>query len=123
MNDCSLPIDDQAGLESLARDFLQTEGSDLLARWNCQKKFWDARRAARLDPYFRVSLEQPGPECQIVTRDQARISGVNFASPDYLSLASHPALREAAVDAITRWVVHSPGSHCGARRHYPAHSS
>jgi glycine C-acetyltransferase len=110
MNDCSLPIGGQTGLESLARDFLQTEGSDLLARWNCQKKFWDARRAARLDPYFRVSLEQPGPECQVLTRDQARVSGVNFASPDYLSLASHPALREAAVEAIGRWGVHSPGS-------------
>ena len=55
----------------------------------------------------------PVPEYQILTRDQARVSGVFFSSPDYLSLANHPALREAAVDAIARWGVHSPGSIVG----------
>src|SRR5258708_30441054 len=36
--------------------------------------------------------------------------GVNFASQDYLSLASHPAITEAATDAITDYGVHSAGS-------------
>jgi glycine C-acetyltransferase len=38
------------------------------------------------------------------------ISGVNFASQDYLSLATHPAIRDVAVEAIARHGVHSAGS-------------
>jgi glycine C-acetyltransferase len=45
-----------------------------------------------------------------MTRGHERIAGVNFASQDYLSLASHPVVREAAVDAVERWGVHSAGS-------------
>lgn len=36
--------------------------------------------------------------------------GINFASQDYLSLACHPEVRQAAVDAIAQYGVHSAGS-------------
>ena len=38
------------------------------------------------------------------------MSGVNFASQDYLSLASHPAIKTTAVEIIERCGVHSAGS-------------
>ncbi|MEQ8402220.1 MAG: pyridoxal phosphate-dependent aminotransferase family protein [Roseitalea porphyridii] len=38
------------------------------------------------------------------------MEGVNFASQDYLSLSSHPAVKEAAVEAIKEYGVHSAGS-------------
>lgn len=37
-------------------------------------------------------------------------NGVNFASQDYLSLSSHPAVLEAAKNAIDEFGVHSAGS-------------
>lgn len=36
--------------------------------------------------------------------------GINFASQDYLSLACHPQIQTAAVEAIARYGVHSAGS-------------
>lgn len=36
--------------------------------------------------------------------------GINFASQDYLSLACHPQIQAAAVEAIARYGVHSAGS-------------
>ena len=48
----------------------------------------------------------------VAARDDAGRSfhGVNFASQDYLSLASHPAIKEAANEAIDEYGVHSAGS-------------
>ena len=37
-------------------------------------------------------------------------AGINFASQDYLSLACHPEIRQAAVGAVARYGVHSAGS-------------
>jgi glycine C-acetyltransferase len=36
--------------------------------------------------------------------------GLNFATQDYLSLASHPDVHAAAADALRRYGVHSGGS-------------
>ena len=38
------------------------------------------------------------------------LQGVNFASQDYLSLSSHPAIKEAAIKAVREYGVHSAGS-------------
>jgi glycine C-acetyltransferase len=37
-------------------------------------------------------------------------AGVNFASQDYLSLASHPAIKQTAQEVISEFGVHSAGS-------------
>lgn len=39
-----------------------------------------------------------------------RFGGVNFGSQDYLSLSSHPAIKQAAMAAIDEYGVHSAGS-------------
>jgi 7-keto-8-aminopelargonate synthetase-like enzyme len=38
------------------------------------------------------------------------VEGVNFASQDYLSLSSHPMVKEAAIAAVQEYGVHSAGS-------------
>lgn len=104
--------DDHRGLpelETVAIDYLEREGPDLLDRWERHQAFWDARLAAGLDPQPRVMLERVGPEAHVLTRGQDRLRGVNFASPDYLSLGSHPALVEAAREAIGRWGLAAAG--------------
>ena len=97
-------------LTGVASDYLETEGANLLGRWVRHQKFWDARLAAGLDPYVRTAAERVGPMCAVLTRGQEPVAGVNFASQDYLSLASHPALCAAATEAIARWGLHGAGS-------------
>lgn len=97
-------------LSGMASDYLETGTPDILSRWGRHLQFWDDRLAAGLDPYFRTSTSRIGPECAVATRGQQSLAGVNFGSQDYLSLASHPTVTEAAVEAIGRWGVHSAGS-------------
>ena len=104
--------DDAESLEmvGLASDFLEQSGRDLLGRWAGHQRFWDARREAGLDSFWRTSLDRVGPEGAVLGRDGERMAGVNFAAQDALSLASHPAIREAATAAIGRWGVHGAGT-------------
>ena len=41
-------------------------------------------------------------EARSLRRSLAEIHGVNLCSNDYLGLAEHPKLHEAAIDAVTR---------------------
>ncbi len=107
--------DDHRGLpelETVAADYLEREGPDLLDRWERHQAFWEARMAAGLDPQPRVMLDRVGPEAHVLSRGQDRLRGVNFASPDYLSLSSHPALAQAAREAIGRWGLGASGPVC-----------
>ena len=110
MTDLSFEPTGGAEQTGLSSDFLETEGADLLGRWSCHQAYWEARLAAGLDPYFRTSTERIGPSSTVLTRGQERLVGVNFASQDYLSLSSHPAIRAAAIEAVGRWGVHGSGS-------------
>lgn len=83
---------------------------DLLRRWGRHQAFWDARLAARLDPTARVAVERIGPAARVMMRSRDQLSGVNFASQDHLSLASHPDICEAAAAAIRAWGVHGAGA-------------
>lgn len=96
-----------APLEGTSIDYLETDGPDLLARWDRHQAFWDGRLAAGLDSTGRILMERAGPECKVFTRGQEQLSGVNFASQDYLSLSSHPVIQHAAVEAISRWGLSS----------------
>src|SRR5690606_34062426 len=52
----------------------------------------------------------PQARCEARSDTGARFSGINFASQDYLSLSSHPAIKAAAIAAIGEYGVHSAGS-------------
>lgn len=99
-----------ATLTGSLREYRVVEGADLLGRvegfeaWQFQRfkeGFW---------PYSRATDAGARPAGGV--RDDAgrRTEGVNFGSQDYLSLSFHPAIRQAAHEAIELYGVHSAGS-------------
>jgi 7-keto-8-aminopelargonate synthetase-like enzyme len=92
------------------RDYREPGGRDLLARADGFYAWQDLRRAHSLWPYSKSTDTAPKTSC--ITRDDAgeTVEGVNFASQDYLSLSSHPKIKEAAIEAVNEYGVHSAGS-------------
>src|SRR5436190_1918284 len=99
-----------AALVGSMRDYKVVKGSDLLKRVGGFYRWQDLRRQHGLWPYSRST--DAGPDIVCATRDDrgVRSFGVNFASQDYLSLSSHPAIKAAAKEAIEHYGVHSAGS-------------
>lgn len=83
---------------------------DLLARWDEPGKWWQDRVQHKLDPYQKYSTSRVGNFIEGAHRDGTEFRGHNFASQDYLSLSSHPALIAAAKSAIDTYGLHSAGS-------------
>lgn len=92
------------------RDFRMPTGPDLLDRVGSFFEWQDLRRSYDLWPYAKSTASAPKTHCSALSDAGAEIRGVNFASQDYLSLASHPAVKEAAKTAIDEYGVHSAGS-------------
>jgi 7-keto-8-aminopelargonate synthetase-like enzyme len=92
------------------RDFRIPNGADLLGRVEGFYQWQDARRQSGLWPYSRAT--ESGPAATVIATDDRgrRMQGLNFASQDYLSLASHLEIKATAQDAISRYGVHSAGS-------------
>ena len=99
-----------AALTGSMRDFRIPGGADLLRRTEGFFKWQDLRRKNSLWPFSRATEDGPGTVCQAQDDSGNRIRGVNFASQDYLSLSSHPAVKSAAKETIDRCGVHSAGS-------------
>jgi glycine C-acetyltransferase len=70
----------------------------------------DTRRQHGLWPYSKSTDEAPTTNCAVKDDAGRGYRGVNFASQDYLSLASHPEIKEAAKRAVDEYGVHSAGS-------------
>lgn len=99
-----------AALTGSVRDFRTPKGPDLTARTGDFFQWQDLRRQNGLWPYSRSTETSPGAECAARDDRGQLMQGVNFASQDYLSLSSHPAIKEAAVETIRAYGVHSAGS-------------
>lgn len=115
----SLPFDPAQDLPLLAASgaldgnvaqFAQPRGPDLLRR-SAPLDAWCALRARHgVWPYARVLEGPPEPLATVGGESQAPLRGINFASQDYLSLAAHPAIAEAALRALGEAGPHSAGS-------------
>lgn len=105
--DATLP---QEALVGSLRDFRIIEGADLLLRADAFFDWQNLRRRHDLWPYSRSTATAPKSSCSAFDDTGKDVEGVNFASQDYLSLASHPAIKEAAIRAVTDFGVHSAGS-------------
>jgi glycine C-acetyltransferase len=99
-----------AALSGSAREYLQVEGVDLLDRVKGFMDWQDKRKAGGCWSYSRATMGAPKASCEVRGDAGERFVGVNFASQDYLSLASHPSIMTAAKDAVDRFGVHSAGS-------------
>jgi len=97
-------------LAGTAAQFAQPAGANLLQRMD-KLQAWHATRSAHGVWQYARSLEG-GPHPIASIQDEAGLSarGINFASQDYLSLASHPAIAEAAARALRDAGPHSAGS-------------
>ena len=85
-------------------------GPDLLARTEPFFAWQDARRRHGLWPYSRSLDRMPEAECGVRSETGELRRGDNFASQDYLSLSTHPAVVEAAHRGIRDFGLHSAGS-------------
>ena len=95
--------------------FAQPRGPDLIRRTEALEAWCALRAGHGVWQYARAVEGAPGPEAQVREEGGAGGSadtapGLNFASQDYLSLASHPAVREAALRALADCGPHSAGS-------------
>lgn len=97
-------------LEGSMRDFRYLPGSDLLTRVDAFYDWQQARRAAGVWPLGRSTELGAHSRCTARTDEGALFEGVNFASQDYLSLSSHPAVLEVAIETMREFGVHSAGS-------------
>jgi glycine C-acetyltransferase len=95
-------------------DFRNVEGRDLLDRWAGYLKWWETKRAYGLDPYSRSTSSRIATTAQAFDSQGLPLLGaqesINFASQEYLSLASHPQVLQAAQDALWQYGAHSAGS-------------
>jgi len=97
-------------LEGSMRDFRFLPGTDLLGRVAAFYEWQESRRASGLWPLGRSTEHGAFTRCSARTDEGALFDGVNFASQDYLSLNSHPAILETAIDTMRKFGVHSAGS-------------
>ncbi|MEO8685631.1 MAG: aminotransferase class I/II-fold pyridoxal phosphate-dependent enzyme [Devosia sp.] len=100
----------EAALTGSLRDYRSPEGSDLVGRVAGFYDWQNLRREHGLWPYARSTATAPMARCDAMSDAGQEFSGINFASQDYLSLSSHPAIKAAAIEAINQYGVHSAGS-------------
>src|ERR1700733_5779864 len=99
-----------AALTGSMRDFRVPGGADLLGRTEGFYRWQDLRRQNGLWPFSRATEDGPKTICAAQDDSGNKMQGVNFASQDYLSLASHPEIKATAIETIERCGVHSAGS-------------
>ncbi len=99
-----------AALGGSMRDFRYLPGTNLLDRVNAFFDWQEVRRDAGLWPLGRSTETGPRSKCLARTDEGALFEGINFASQDYLSLSAHDAIRDAAIETINEFGVHSAGS-------------
>src|SRR6188472_1820461 len=91
-----------SALTGSMRDFRVPGGADLLERTQGFFQWQDLRRQHGLWPFCRSTEDGPKTVCSAQDDRGNRISGVNFASQDYLSLSSHPEIMATAIETINR---------------------
>lgn len=92
------------------REYKTAVGTDMLGRFDGFFDWQDTRRREGLWPYAKSTTSAPKARCEAKTDTGEVMKGVNFASQDYLSLSSHPAIKAAAIAAVEDYGVHSAGS-------------
>ncbi len=100
----------ESALTGSLRDHRLPEGTHLIDRVNGFYKWQNLRRENDVWPYAKSTSSAPKTHTTAKTDAGQEIAGVNFASQDYLTLASHPSIKEAALKAIKDYGVHSAGS-------------
>lgn len=91
-------------------DFRSVSGRNLLARVERFHRWQERRRSFGWWPYSNAIHEAPRPRVRASSESGELRTGLNFASQDYLALAAHPRILEAAGEGLRRYGAHSAGS-------------
>lgn len=86
------------------------QARSLCARWHPLIAWQDARIGAGLHPQGRVAMSRTATKMMALDPAGRPLSGINFASQDYLSLSQHPALHAAVGVSAGRCGLHANGS-------------
>ncbi|MEZ5911721.1 MAG: aminotransferase class I/II-fold pyridoxal phosphate-dependent enzyme [Paracoccaceae bacterium] len=97
-------------LNGVTTDYYDQKNRNLLDRWQPMTNWLNARADAHLDSYGKSTSSRIARTIEAHDRMGRPFSGVNFASQDYLGLASHSAVLSAANRAADTYGVHSAGS-------------
>jgi glycine C-acetyltransferase len=92
------------------KDFALLKGQDLTLRSKGFYAWQTARRENGFWPYARSLEGAPKAHCVITDPKRGVVPAVNFGSQDYLGLASSPVIKDAAIEALRNYGVHSAGS-------------
>lgn len=103
---------DLGALQSSLVDFYKIPGRNLLTRTEPYFNWQNTRRKFHCWPYTNTIHGIPSPKLEVSNDSGEKKLGLNFASQDYLSLSSHPKVREAAKYAVDEYGLHSAGSPC-----------
>ncbi|MGO8224459.1 aminotransferase class I/II-fold pyridoxal phosphate-dependent enzyme [Rhizobium ruizarguesonis] len=91
-------------------DYYDQAVIDLPGRWKPMTGWWDARMRIGVDPYSKYTAARIDTEIVAYARNGEPFPGINFASQDYLNLATEKRVINAATEAAERYGVHSAGS-------------
>jgi glycine C-acetyltransferase len=97
-------------LNGATSDYRNDFGFDLVGRWNDHSDWTFNRYENECESYAKVTLDSISPTTSIQDRGGRPYQGINLASQEYLSLASHPQVKLSAWAAIEKFGVHSAGS-------------
>jgi glycine C-acetyltransferase len=98
-------------MSSIDKDTASRPRTSLLERLSPLPFGWDMLDDHRVDTFSKQIVGPVLTHAAAMDRKGRLLGeGINFASQDYLSLASHPKVSQAAVDAIAHYGVHSAGS-------------
>jgi glycine C-acetyltransferase len=90
--------------------FTHPKGAHLTERTRPLGAWLEQRIAYGTWPYSRSLETTPGTDARLTSSNGAVVEGVNFGSQDYLGLASHDSIHEAAIRALSDFGPHSAAS-------------
>jgi glycine C-acetyltransferase len=90
--------------------FIEPEGAHLTERTQPLGLWLQQRTQFNTWPYARALQQPPAPTTRIRSQNDRLVSGFNFGSQDYLGLAQHPAIRDAAIRALMEYGPHAAAS-------------
>ncbi|HEV2863580.1 MAG TPA: aminotransferase class I/II-fold pyridoxal phosphate-dependent enzyme [Pyrinomonadaceae bacterium] len=90
--------------------FTHPKGSNLLERTRRLGDWLGQRVATGTWPYSRALETRPETTASVKSSNGITVNGVNFGSQDYLGLASHPSIHDAAIRALSDYGPHSAAS-------------
>ncbi len=90
--------------------FARISGPNIINRAQGYSEWRQAFIDSGLLEFLKSIESQPEPETLITNYYGEECRGINYGNQDYLSLSSHPAVKEAAMEALQEFGPHSAGS-------------